>query len=140
MEEATEEAEHKGFCDTELATNEHTRKEKTEQVEILHAEIDQLEASIASLSQELADLAAAVAELDGALAEATLIRNAESAKNTQTIADAQAAGKATEQAMKVLKDFYAKASTATSLVQAKKAGQPEIFSDEPYTGMGGDSG
>jgi len=140
MEEATEEAEHKGFCDNELATNEHTRKEKTEQVEILHAEIDQLEASIASLSQELADLAAAVAELDGALAEATSIRNAESAKNTQTIADAQAAGKATEQAMKVLKDFYAKASTATSLVQAKKAGQPEIFSDEPYTGMGGDSG
>jgi hypothetical protein len=35
MEEATEEAEHKGFCDNELATNEHTRKEKTEQVEIL---------------------------------------------------------------------------------------------------------
>jgi len=142
MEEATEEAEHKGFCDNELATNEHTRKEKTEQVEILHAEIDQLEASIASLSQELSDLAAAVAELDAALAEATEIRNAESAKNTQTIADAQAAGKATEQAMKVLKDFYAKASTATSLVQEEKAsaGQPEIFSDEPYTGMGGDSG
>merc|ERR1719428_1527169 len=89
----------------------------------------------------LADLAAAVAELDAALAEATSIRNAESAKNTQTIADAQAAGKATEQAMKVLKDFYAKASTATSLAQTtKKAGQPEIFSDEPYTGMGGDSG
>jgi len=141
MEEATEEAEHKGFCDNELATNEHTRKEKTEQVEILHAEIDQLDASIASLTQQLADLAAAVAELDAALAEATSIRNAESAKNTQTIADAQAAGKATEQAMKVLKDFYAKASTATSLAQTtKKAGQPEIFSDEPYTGMGGDSG
>ena len=112
-------------------------------MEILHAEIDQLEASIASLSQELSDLAAAVAELDAALAEATSIWNAESAKNTQTIADAQAAGKATEQAMKVLKDFYAKASTATSLVQAKKVGkdgQPEIFSDERYTGMGGDSG
>ena len=46
MEKATEEAEHKGFCDNELATNEHTRKEKTEQVEILHAEVDQFEASI----------------------------------------------------------------------------------------------
>merc|ERR1719464_1682295 len=28
MEEANEEAEHKGWCDTELATNEQTRKEK----------------------------------------------------------------------------------------------------------------
>merc|ERR1719512_204438 len=47
MEEANEEAEHKGWCDTELSTNEQTRKEKTEAVETLHAEIDQLEASIA---------------------------------------------------------------------------------------------
>merc|ERR1719214_388045 len=47
MEEANEEAEHKGWCDTELSTNEQTRKEKTQAVETLHAEIDQLEASIA---------------------------------------------------------------------------------------------
>merc|ERR1719229_572426 len=40
MEEANEEAEHKGWCDTELSTNEQTRKEKTEAVETLHAEID----------------------------------------------------------------------------------------------------
>ena len=36
MEEANEEAEQKGFCDTELSTNEQTRKEKTEAVETLH--------------------------------------------------------------------------------------------------------
>merc|ERR1719305_1014590 len=29
MEEANEEAEHKGWCDTELSTNEQTRREKT---------------------------------------------------------------------------------------------------------------
>merc|ERR1719387_249434 len=49
MEEANEEAEHKGWCDTELSTNEQTRKEKTAAVETLHAEIDELEASIAKL-------------------------------------------------------------------------------------------
>ena len=48
MEEANEEAEHKGWCDTELSTNEQTRKEKTEVVERLHAEIDELQASIES--------------------------------------------------------------------------------------------
>jgi len=139
MEEATEEAEHKGFCDNELATNEHTRKEKTEQVEILHAEVDELEASIASLSSELADLSAAVAALDAAMAEATSIRNAEQAKNTQTVKDSQAAAAATGQAMKVLKDFYAKAAEATSLTQ-QKTKQPAIFDDTAYTGMGADSG
>merc|ERR1712029_1050898 len=56
MEEANEEAEHKGWCDTELSTNEQTRKEKTEAVETLHAEIDQLEASLAKLSEEISDL------------------------------------------------------------------------------------
>merc|ERR550519_3128374 len=56
MEEANEEAEHKGWCDTELSTNEQTRKEKTETVETLHAEIDQLEASIAKLTDEISDL------------------------------------------------------------------------------------
>jgi chromosome segregation ATPase len=143
MEEATEEAEHKGFCDNELATNEHTRKEKTEQVDILHAEIDELEASIASLTSELSDLAAAVAQLDAAMAEATSIRNAEQAKNAQTIKDAKAGAAATEQALKVLNDFYAKAAEATSLTQQKTktlAKQPEIFDDTPYTGMGADSG
>merc|ERR1719237_1186160 len=54
MEEANEEAEHKGWCDTELSTNEQTRKEKTAAVETLHAEIDQLEASIAKLTEEIA--------------------------------------------------------------------------------------
>merc|ERR1719428_1815859 len=37
MEEANEEAEHKGWCDTELSTNEQTRKEKTNVVQTLTA-------------------------------------------------------------------------------------------------------
>merc|ERR1740138_783684 len=69
MEEANEESEHKGWCDTELATNEATRKEKTQKVETLHAEIDQLEASIAKLTEELKQLTQEVAELDAKVAE-----------------------------------------------------------------------
>ncbi len=82
MEEANEEAEHKGWCDNELATNEQTRKKKTEAVEVLHAEIDELEATIAQLSNEITELTQAVADSDAAVAEATKIREAEKAKNT----------------------------------------------------------
>merc|ERR1719410_2472623 len=88
MEEANEEAEHKGWCDTELSTNEQTRKEKTEAVETLHAEIDLLETSIAKLTEDITELSKAVAELDAAMAEATKLRQEEKAKNTETIADA----------------------------------------------------
>merc|ERR1740130_2591065 len=69
MEEANEEAEHKGWCDTELSTNEQTRKEKTEAVETLHAEIDQLKASIAKLTEDITELTKAVAELDAAMSK-----------------------------------------------------------------------
>jgi len=136
MEEAAEEAEHKGWCDTELSTNEQTRKEKTEQVEVLHAEIDELEASIAKLTEEIADLTAAVAEIDKAVAEATKIREEEKAKNAETIKDAQDAQTAVAQALTVLKEFYAKAAEATALLQQAP---PEIF-DSPYKGMQGESG
>merc|ERR1719428_1575278 len=108
LEEANEEAEHKGWCDTELSTNEQTRKEKTEAVEVLHAEVDQLQASIAKLTEEVGELSTAVAELDKAMAEATKIREEEKAKNTETIGDAQDAQTAVAQALTVLKEFYAK--------------------------------
>lgn len=137
MEEANEEAEHKGWCDTELSTNEQTRKEKTDAVETLHAEIDELEASIAKLTEDISDLTKAVAELDAAMAKATKLRTEEKAKNTETISDAEEAQTAVAQALTVLKEFYAKAAEATALLQQKV--EPEIF-DSPYKGMQSESG
>jgi antitoxin component HigA of HigAB toxin-antitoxin module len=138
MEEANEEAEHKGWCDTELSTNEQTRKEKTQAVETLHAEIDQLEASIAKLTEDITSLTKAVAELDAAMAKATSLRQAEKKTNTETIADSQEAQTAVAQALTVLKEFYAKAAEATALLQQQPEA-PEVF-DKPYTGMGGAAG
>merc|ERR1719473_1949677 len=69
------------------------------------------------------------------MAEATQIRQEEKAKNTETIADAQAAQTAVAQALTVLKEFYEKAGDATAFVQR----QPEIF-DRPYKGMQSENG
>merc|ERR1719355_143653 len=137
MEEANEEASHKGWCDTELSTNEQTRKEKTSAVETLNAEIDELEASIAKLTEDITDLTKAVAELDAAMAEATEIREKEKAENTQTISDSQDAQTAVAQAVTVLKEFYEKAAEATALIQTKA--EPEIF-DTEYKGMQSENG
>merc|ERR1719207_467328 len=70
-EEATEEAEHKGFCDTELTTNKQTRDFKTEQSAELNAEIEKLTADIAQGAAEISALSSAISELDAAVAEAT---------------------------------------------------------------------
>ena len=46
MEEPSEDAEHKGWCNTELTTNTQTRKEKTATVEKFHDTVDELDASM----------------------------------------------------------------------------------------------
>merc|ERR1719375_2494981 len=142
LEEANEEADKKGWCDKEMAVNGQTREDKTEEVNSLSAEMDKLKADIMKLSEQIADLAMAIQEIDGAMVNATDIRLAEKDKNKATIEDAVAAQTAVGQAIAVLKDFYAKAATATALVQQKQTPEeeaPETF-DEPYTGMGGASG
>merc|ERR550537_766279 len=130
MEEANEEAEHKGWCDTELSTNEQTRKEKTSAVETLHAEIDELTASIAKATQEITDLTAEIADIDKAVAEATEIREKEMSETKAKRDDKQDAQTAVAQAVTVLKEFYEKAAEATSLIQEEPE-SPEIF-DAPY--------
>jgi uncharacterized protein YoxC len=141
LEEANEEADHKGWCDTEMGQNKHTRQKKTEELNALHAQIDQLTADIQTLTEEIAELTKGIAEINKAIAEATEVRNKESEKNKATIEDAKAAQTAVHQALAVLKDFYAKAATATALVQqpgAAAAEAPETF-DTAYTGMQGES-
>jgi len=137
-EEATEEAEHKGFCDTELTTNKQTRDFKTEQSSELNAEIEKLTADIAQYASQIADLGAAIEQIDAAVSEATATRVAEKEKNMATIADAQAGQAAVSKATTILKEFYDKAATATALVQAQNNGlqspMPETF-DEAYTGQ-----
>merc|ERR1719201_1849082 len=137
LEEANEEATHKGWCDTELGTNEHTRKEKTEAVETLTAEIEELEASIAKGTEDITLLTQQVADLASAVAKATKLREAEKEKNAETISDAQEAQTAVAQALTVLKEFYAKAAKATAFAQQEP---PPVFDDEPYQGMGAESG
>merc|ERR1719409_2709191 len=106
MEEASEEAEHKGFCDTELSTNKATRDTKTDEV-----------AGLKATSEELGALSQAIADLDAAVATATAQRAAEKEKNTATIADAKVVQAAVARAISVLKEFYDKAASATAFSQ-----------------------
>merc|ERR1719223_692374 len=70
MEEANEEAEHKGWCNTELATNKLTRTHKYEEVDSLMTDVEGLEALITRLTQEMEELSSGITELQKAMAQA----------------------------------------------------------------------
>jgi len=116
MEEANEEAEHKGFCDTEMGTNKNTRDAKSEKVDSLTAQIEELTASITKIGEETTVLSTAISEIDASMSKATGERNAESTQNKAVIADAKVAAEATAQALTVLKEFYAGAKGTHSLI------------------------
>merc|ERR1719161_1494542 len=128
-EEAAAEAAHKGWCDKELHDNKVKRDTKTAEVAELTAEKEALEADIATLTKQLEELAAAQAALAKAMKEATEFRAKEKEENLQTIADAKEAQEAVEQALTILKDFYAKQG---ALLQEEQV--PEM---KAYKGMGG---
>merc|ERR1719387_660994 len=120
MEEATEEAEHKGFCDTELTTNKQTRDAKSEEAEELTAESEKLTADISLLAEQITTLGEQIAELDAMMAKATAQREDEKSKNKATIEDSKVAQAATQQAMSVLKEFYDKVGSLTQEDYAAK--------------------
>merc|ERR1719238_1557754 len=131
IEQANEEATHKGWCDTEMGKN------------TLTAKADKLSSAITRVAQEIADLQAAITEIDAAVAKAVSVRAAETKKNKETVEDSQKAQAAVTAALNVLKDFYAKAAQATAFVQTKHK-QPEIDAPKTfegsYTGMGDSTG
>merc|ERR1719240_2086646 len=55
-------------------------------------------------------------------------------KNAETVKEAKAAQVAVEQAMAVLKDFYAKSAEATAFAQQPAEDAPETF-EKPYKGL-----
>jgi len=126
MEEANAEADHKGFCDVELATNKQTREIKSAEVEDLSANIDKNTAEITSLADEMSTLAEDIASINSQQAEATKIRLDDKATNQEAIADAKVAQEAVEQAKKVIQDFYDQKAGAALISEEMKA---------PYKGM-----
>merc|ERR1719262_2141534 len=134
-QEAAEEADHKAWCDGELKGNKQTRDAKSEEVDRLTARGEKLTAQIQQLATEIAALNDEVSAAQAALAEATAQRNKEHAENTEAVADAKAAIVAVREALKVLKEFYAQAATATALVQQSPADDAPASWDSSFTGQ-----
>jgi len=137
LEEANEDATHEGFCDEEMGKSKVTRNKLSSDIDGLTASIDDGQATVAALTEENALLSRDVASLDRAMRDATDLRAKEKATNAATVKDAQAAQAAVAAATAVLSDYYAKASTATALLQ-QKAPSPREWGLKTGVKMGTD--
>ena len=133
LQEAADEANHKGWCDKELGKAKQSRKLKSEAVTTLNGQLAEAEAKRDKLSEEISVLTDEIAELDSSLSKTTKERNDESAENSNTIHEAQEGKAAIEEAIDVLDHFYKTAAKAAevTLVQGPEA------DDMPDAGFSG---
>jgi len=136
MEEATAEADQKGYCDSELGTNKVTRDSKTTEVDELTAEVEKLTADLTKMKNDISTLGKEISDLRDQQKKANEMRAAEKATNTETINEAKGAQVAVDRARQVLMDFYGKASEA-SLLQSGDSVSEEMaeVATAPYKGM-----
>merc|ERR1719281_1679682 len=120
LQEAADEANHKGWCDKEFGKAKQSRKLKAEAVKSLNEALAKNEAKRDKLIEEIAVLTKEIAELEDTLSKTTKERNDESAENAATVSEAEEGKEAVEEAIDVLEKFYKTAAKAEnpSLLQA----------------------
>merc|ERR1719387_14338 len=113
--EANEEASQKSFRDEEKAKSAKEKEAKSMRSDDLQSRLDSATAAKASLEQDIKELQKEIAELDASVSAATKLRSEEKATYLKASADFKGVAQAVEEAIHVLKEFYAGAS----LLQAK---------------------
>merc|ERR550514_1364107 len=91
LQEAANEASHKGWCDEAMGKAKQQRDLKAEKIKKLNTEMEGQEAKRDKLEEEIKVLTTEIAELEDALAKATAQREEEKAENAATISEAQEA-------------------------------------------------
>jgi len=135
MQESSDEATHKGWCDKETGKAKQMRQSKAENIARLNGDLGANEVKREKLRESSADLEGEISELQASLSKLDKERQDESGENAATINDAEEGKTAVEDAIKVLTDFYStagKAEEKSELLQQPK--QPEDSSQGPYKG------
>merc|ERR1719162_2829757 len=120
LQEAADEANHKGWCDKEFGKAKQSRANKAESVKGLNENLAKSEALRDKLTEEIAVLTKEIDELEAALSKTTKERNDESAENAATVSEAAKGQAAVEQAIGVLEKFYKTAAKAVFVQTSSK--------------------
>jgi len=144
LQQATDEANHKGWCDKATSDASQKRDYAAEEVASLNVEMARLEANRDQLEEELAALGKDITELIDTRNEATRVRGEESRENTATVEEATEGLHALELCIDLLaKDYKVlnKGKVDLSLAQGPMDDAPETFAiGNAYRGAQSEAG
>jgi len=139
LQEATDEATKKGFCDTELGKAEKDRDFRFAETKKLDIELKGLNLKKEELATEAQMLGDAITGLHADLLEATTNRDEEKGENVMTIKLSKEGYLAVKEAIAVLKTFYARAGRAkvvlTQFSPIDEAAGSDAGFDSAYKGQ-----
>jgi len=118
VKEGGEEAEHKAYCDKEMAETKQKMGELKYDLEKLGSKIDKASAASANLKDEVATLSRELSQMAIQQAEADTVRQEEHEVYAQAKADLEQGLEGVRLAMKVLRDYYASDSDAAAAAAA----------------------
>merc|ERR1719160_1217938 len=124
VKESAEEAQHKAWCDEEMAKTKKKKMELEYDIEKLTTKIDKAKAMSTKLKEEVAELNKEIAEIAKSQAESDKIRQEEHAAFLEAKADLEQGLEGVRMGLKVLKDYYA---------SAENAGLMQMMTDQPAT-------
>merc|ERR1719253_572869 len=129
LAEEADEADHKGWCDEEIAKTTKDRDYRLRDVSKLHNELADGYGRKGELEENKKELTHQIGNLTADLATETQNRNEEKAENAQTVADSEEGVTAVQQAIDILAHFYGEAAKATVFTQ-----QPSVDDEAPDAG------
>merc|ERR1719443_720690 len=136
LQEAADEANHKGWCDKETGKANQARDTKAAAVKDLNSQMAENEGKRDKLTEEITILTTELGELNDSLSKISKERSDESAENSATVSEAEEGKEAVEQAIDVLSKFYKTAAKAEVFAQ-ESASVSGVDDDMPDTGFKG---
>jgi len=127
VKEGSEEAQHKAWCDEEMAKTAKKRSELNYDIEKLTTKIDKARAMSTKLKEEVAELNKEIAEITQSQADSDKIRIDEHNAFLETKSDLEQGLDGVRMGLKVLKDYYSSAEAGLVQVAA------DSDSDQPAT-------
>merc|ERR1719230_1573205 len=121
-DEASADAEKKAYCDKELSESNEKAADKTSEIEKLTAKIDEMTARSAKLVEEVAALQKSLAEIAASQKEMDKLREAENKVYVESKAELEKGLNGIKLALKVLRDYYAKADKAHGAADGASSG------------------
>jgi hypothetical protein len=120
--EAEEDASQKAYCDKEMSEATAKKDDLTAESSKLSTKIDQDKAASAKLKEEVATLQKELADMASAKAEADKLRTEEKAAYDTNSAEMKQGIEGVKMALKVLKEYYAKADKSHSSADGAASG------------------